>query len=115
MPAGRTYTIADIASDAHYLARDMLQRVTAQDVSPVSLPGIVPKLSRTPGAHRHSASLRVGQDTVSVLKVNQRPQALCAHVASHSQSAFSVLHLQDMGICEAQIEEMRHRGILVGG
>ena len=68
-------------------------------------------------AGRHSAPLRVGQDTVSVLKVNQRPQALCAHVASHSQSDVSVHHLQDMGICEAeaQIEEMRHRGIFVGG
>jgi formyl-CoA transferase len=115
VPAGRIYTIADIASDAHYLARDMLLRVTAQDGSPVSLPGIVPKLSRTPGAHRHSAPLRVGQDTVSVLKVNQRPQALRARAPSHSQSDVSVVQLQDMGISEAQIEEMRHRGILVSG
>jgi formyl-CoA transferase len=69
VPAGRIYTIADIASDPHYLAREMLQRVKIQDGSSISLPGIVPKLSRTPGLHRHAAPLLVGQDTVSVLKV----------------------------------------------
>jgi formyl-CoA transferase len=69
VPAGHIYTIADIASDPHYLARGMLQQVATRDGSFVSLPGIVPKLSRTPGAHRHSAPLAVGQDTVAVLKV----------------------------------------------
>ena len=68
VPAGRIYTIADIASDPHYIARDMLQRVTAGDGSLISLPGIVPKLSRTPGCHRSAAPTVVGQDTVAVLK-----------------------------------------------
>jgi formyl-CoA transferase len=74
VPAGRIYTIADIASDPHYLARGMVQRVAAQDGSPISLPGIVPKLSRTPGCHRRSAPLCVGQDTISVLQVMATPQ-----------------------------------------
>ncbi len=77
VPAGRIYTIADIASDPHYLARDMVQRVTSQDGSQISLPGIVPKLSRTPGSHRHSAPLCVGQDTISVLKVTAAAIACC--------------------------------------
>jgi formyl-CoA transferase len=87
VPASRIYTIADIASDSHYLARDMLQRVTAQDGSPISLPGIVPKLSRTPGAHRHPAPLCVGHDTVSVLKVSSTSQILCA-CSFHLNSLF---------------------------
>jgi formyl-CoA transferase len=78
VPAGRIYTIADIASDPHYLARGMLQQVTTRDSSLVSLPGIVPKLSRTPGGHRHSAPLAVGQDTVAVLKVISL-QNVCTH------------------------------------
>lgn len=88
VPAGRIFTIADIASDPHYLAREMVQAVTTQDGSMISLPGIVPKLSRTPGAHRHPAPLCVGQDTVSVLQVRTSPADLCACAALiHSLTA----------------------------
>jgi formyl-CoA transferase len=55
VPAGRIYTVADIASDPHYRARGMLQDVTLDDGSTLTLPGIVPKLSRTPGSHRSHA------------------------------------------------------------
>jgi formyl-CoA transferase len=49
VPAGRIYTVRDIAVDPHYAARGMLQKVRLQDGSELMVPGIVPKLSRTPG------------------------------------------------------------------
>ena len=67
MPAGRIYTMADIAADPHYQARGMLQQVHMDDGSALTVPGIVPKLSRTPG--RPSAQRpTLGQDTDAVLR-----------------------------------------------
>jgi formyl-CoA transferase len=66
VPAGRIYTVADIAADPHYQARGMLQTVTLADGSLLAVPGIVPKLSRTPGRHRRNAPT-LGQDTAVVL------------------------------------------------
>lgn len=67
VPAGRIYTVADIAADPHYRARGMLEDVRMDDGSTLTLPGVVPKLSRTPGSHRRNAPT-VGQDTDSVLR-----------------------------------------------
>jgi len=67
VPAGRIYTVADIAADPHYAARGMLDRVTLADGSELAVPGVVPKLSRTPGRHRRNAP-ELGQDTEAVLK-----------------------------------------------
>jgi formyl-CoA transferase len=67
VPAGRIYTVADIAADPHYAARGMLQKVQMPDGSLLAVPGIVPKLSRTPGGHRRNAPLSVGQDNDAVL------------------------------------------------
>jgi formyl-CoA transferase len=66
VPAGRIYTVADIAADPHYKARDMLVDITLADQSTLTIPGIVPKLSRTPGSHRRNAPA-LGQDTDQVL------------------------------------------------
>jgi len=66
VPAGRIYTVADIAHDPHYAARGMLQEVPMEDGSTLLTPGIVPKLSRTPGSHRRAAPA-LGQDTQAVL------------------------------------------------
>ena len=60
VPAGRIYTVADIAADPHYAARGMLDTVTLADGTQLAVPGIVPKLSRTPGAHRRNAPMQVG-------------------------------------------------------
>jgi formyl-CoA transferase len=49
VPHGKIYTVADIVADPHYLARDMIRRMTLPDGTPLKLPGIVPKLSATPG------------------------------------------------------------------
>ncbi|WP_017776848.1 CaiB/BaiF CoA transferase family protein [Paraburkholderia kururiensis] len=49
VPAGRVYTAADIHADPHYRAREMIERRVLPDGAPIDLPGIVPKLSATPG------------------------------------------------------------------
>ncbi len=49
VPNGRIYSMADIARDAQYLARDMIREVRLKDGTPLKVPGIVPKLSATPG------------------------------------------------------------------
>ena len=67
VPAGRIYTVADIAADPHYRARGMLQEVRMEDGSTLTVPGIVPKLSATPGGHRRNAP-KLGQDTDGVLR-----------------------------------------------
>ena len=67
VPAGKVYTARDIAEDPHYRARDMILRQATRDGDTVEVPGIVPKLSATPGTVRSSAP-HVGDDTESVLR-----------------------------------------------
>ena len=67
VPAGRIYTAADIAADPHYRARGMIEKITAADGEPLQVPGIIPKLSRTPGAIRTQAP-RLGEHTDAVLR-----------------------------------------------
>jgi formyl-CoA transferase len=78
VPAGKIYTVADIAADPHYQARGMLQQVRMDDGSTLAVPGIVPKLSRTPGGHRRNAPA-LGQDTEGVLReIGLTPQQIHA-------------------------------------
>ncbi|MFN5348610.1 MAG: CaiB/BaiF CoA transferase family protein [Polaromonas sp.] len=87
VPAGRIYTIADIAADPHYAARGMLQHITLADGSSLTVPGIVPKLSSTPGGqHRNAPAL--GQDTDEVLR--------------------------GIGLTQAQIQALKDKGIVQG-
>ena len=88
VPAGRIYTIADIAADPHYRARGMLDEVRMDDGSVLAVPGIVPKLSRTPGGHRRNAP-QIGQDTDAVLL--------------------------EMGLSPEQIKTLKAQGIVAGG
>jgi formyl-CoA transferase len=67
VPAGRIYNAADIAADPHYAARGMIQEVIAGDGEPLKVPGIVPKLSGTPGAIRTPAP-KLGEHTDEVLQ-----------------------------------------------
>jgi len=66
VPAGRIYTVADIAADPHYRARGLLDEVRMDDGSTLAVPGIVPRLSATPGRHRRNAPA-LGQDSDAVL------------------------------------------------
>jgi formyl-CoA transferase len=85
VPAGRIYTVADIAADPHYRARAMIAEVQMDDGSTIEVPGIVPKLSDTPGGHRRNAP-KLGQDTDDVLR--------------------------EVGLDAAQIAALRARGIV---
>jgi len=60
VPAGRIYSVADIATDPQYLAREMIVQTMAGDGKPLRVPGIVPKLSGTPGKLEHPAP-RLGE------------------------------------------------------
>ena len=66
VPVGRIYSAQDIAQDPHYRARDMIVPVTTPDGLTVEVPGIVPKLSVTPGAITRRAPT-LGEDTDAVL------------------------------------------------
>ena len=66
VPSGRVYTARDIAEDPHYMARDMLLTQQTREGRDITVPGIVPKLSATPGSIRKPAP-GIGEDTDSVL------------------------------------------------
>ena len=85
VPAGKVYTAKDIAEDPHYRARQMILQQHTRDGHMVEVPGIVPKLSATPGTVRSSAP-HLGDDTDAVL--------------------------QGMGLDAAQIAALRERGIV---
>jgi formyl-CoA transferase len=85
VPAGRLYTAKDIAEDPHYRARDMLQRVTTHDDFSFDVPGIVPKLSATPGAIARRAPT-LGEDTEAVLR--------------------------EVGVSAEQLAQLRERGVI---
>ena len=88
VPAGRIYTVADIAADPHYAARGMLQQIRLEDGEQLTVPGIVPKLSRTPGGqHRNAPGL--GQDTDEVMR--------------------------EIGLNEQQIAALKSRGVIKAG
>jgi formyl-CoA transferase len=67
VPAGRLYTAKDIAEDPHYRARGMVERITSADGLSLDVPGIVPKLSATPGRITRRAPT-LGEDTQAVLR-----------------------------------------------
>ncbi|WP_322050612.1 CaiB/BaiF CoA transferase family protein [Paraburkholderia bannensis] len=67
IPAGKIYDVSDIATDPHYHARDMILDASLPDGTPVKVPGIVPKLSATPGTV-DSAAPTLGQHTDTVLE-----------------------------------------------
>ena len=66
VPVSKVYTIKDIFEDPHYRERDMLVQVESELLGEVVVPGVVPKMSRTPGSIR-SAGKAIGRDTRAVL------------------------------------------------
>ncbi|MDP1936477.1 MAG: CoA transferase, partial [Hylemonella sp.] len=85
VPVGRVYTAKDIFEDPHYRARDMILTQHTRDGDDIAVPGIVPKLSATPGQIRSSAP-HLGDDTDGVL--------------------------QQMGLNADQIATLRQKGIV---
>jgi len=85
VPAGKVYTVADIAADPHFRARDMILQQRTREGYDVEVPGVVPKLSATPGTVRQAAP-RLGEDTDAVLR--------------------------EMGLSDQQIAQLRDKGIV---
>jgi formyl-CoA transferase len=65
----------------------MLSEVTLEDGSRIAVPGVVPRLSATPGGQRRNAPW-LGQDTDDVLR--------------------------EVGLTPAQIEALKRRGVVAG-
>ena len=84
VPAGKIYTVADIASDPHYKARENIQTIQMQDGTKLEVPGVIPKLSRTPGSIKTLAP-DIGENTDEIL--------------------------QGIGLNEAQIASLKERGV----
>jgi crotonobetainyl-CoA:carnitine CoA-transferase CaiB-like acyl-CoA transferase len=85
VPAGRIYSVADIVSDPHYQARGMLLSAELPDGTRVKMPGIVPKLSETPG------------------EVNWQGPALGAHTAEV---------LAGLGFSDPDIARLKAEGVV---
>lgn len=68
VPAGRVYDAEDMMADPHFAARDALVKVDDAEFGEVTMQGVFPKLSDTPGSIRRPAPLTVGQDTADVLR-----------------------------------------------
>jgi formyl-CoA transferase len=66
VPVGRIYTARDIAEDPHYRARGMIERIVTASGLALDVPGVVPKLSDTPGAIRSPAP-RLGEHNDELL------------------------------------------------
>ncbi|MBU3577148.1 CaiB/BaiF CoA-transferase family protein [Polynucleobacter sp. UK-Kesae-W10] len=84
VPAGRIYTVADIAKDPHYKARGNIETIQMRDGTSVEVPGVFPKLSRTPGSIKTLAP-DIGQNTEEILR--------------------------SIGLNESQVASLKERGI----
>jgi formyl-CoA transferase len=67
VPYSLIMSMADIFAEPHYRARDMIVDVPEPTLGALPQPGVVPKLSRTPGRVTH-AGLPMGHDTDAVLR-----------------------------------------------
>lgn len=84
VPAGKIYTVADIVSDPHYKARGNIESIQMHDGTKLDVPGVLPKLSRTPGSIKTLAP-DIGENTDEIL--------------------------QSIGLTEAQVASLKERGI----
>jgi formyl-CoA transferase len=85
VPAGKIYTVKDIVEDEQYAARDMLRTVQLNDGSKLLVPGVVPKLSGTPGDF-----------------VGGGP-----HLGQHTDEVLAAL-----GVDNAELERLREKGVI---
>lgn len=66
VPASRVYSVADMFADPQFLAREMIQSSRLPDGKEFKVPGIVPKLSATPGGTEWLGP-QLGEHTDAVL------------------------------------------------
>ena len=85
VPASKIYSIADIVADPHYAARAMIRQIKLADGTSLKVPGVVPRLSETPG-DIDGGGPALGQHTDLVLR--------------------------DLGYDSAAIADLRARGVI---
>ncbi|SES34770.1 CaiB/BaiF CoA-transferase family protein [Psychrobacillus sp. OK032] len=85
IPAGAIYSVEDMLDDPQYKAREMIVDVPHPDLGSLKVPGIVPKLSETPGQIKWLGS-KIGEHNNQVFK--------------------------DIGLTEEQIEQLYEKGII---
>jgi len=86
VPASRVYATSDIVRDEHYAARRQVIEVDSFDHGPLLQPGIVPRLTETPGAVRHRAPM----------------------LGEHNDEVFCGL----LGMSSEEVEQLKARGII---
>jgi formyl-CoA transferase len=68
VPAGRVYSAADMLTDEHYRARQMIERHMSRQGIDTPMLGVVPKFSRTPGSIS-DVGPQLGEHTTAILGV----------------------------------------------
>lgn len=86
VPVGPIYTIKDIIEDIHYQERDMIKSVSLPDGKKLRVPGVVPKLSETPGT--------IGE--------------LSPKLGEHNETIYTQL----LNFSSAQLHELKEKGII---
>ena len=69
--------MADVVRDPQYLARHMVREIALRDGIRVKVPGVVPKLSATPG-QEPARGPELGEHTDAVLQAHGYSAADCA-------------------------------------
>lgn len=87
VPNGRIYSVEDIVADPQYQAREMILPSTLPDGTQVRMPGIVPKLSETPGGVSWLGP-RLGEHTADVLaEIGYTPEEIAALLSKGAVAA----------------------------
>ncbi|QTD40949.1 CaiB/BaiF CoA-transferase family protein [Sporosarcina sp. Te-1] len=86
VPVGPIFGIQDIVEDEHYQARDMLKEVTLPGGEKLLVPGIVPKLSHTPGDIEWNGPT----------------------LGAHNEEVYSTY----LGLTDAELSRLKERGII---
>lgn len=86
VPAGGIYRAEDIAQDEHYRARDSLIGVEDPDQGSIAMPGVIPKLSQTPGAVNWTGP----------------------HLGAHNEEIYGGI----LDLSSADIESLREKGVI---
>lgn len=86
VPSGPIYSMEDIAEDPHYHEREMIKEMSDREMGTVHMPGIVPKLSRTPGSIQWSGPV----------------------LGEHNKEVFQEI----LGLTEEELEQYIENGII---
>lgn len=86
IPAALVYDVEDMFRDEQYQAREAIIRVQTDDIGDLAMPGIIPKLSRTPGQVKHAGG-PLGRDNDTIFR-------------------------EMLGLDESEIEKLRMDGVI---